>query len=86
MLTNSIPTALLTQAEPTNPKHALAIPHWQQAMQSEYDALISNGTWTIVDLPPGRQAIGCKWVFRVKENPDRTINKYKARLVARGFH
>ena len=55
-------------------------------MQSEYDALMRNGTWTLVDLPASRTAIGCKWVFRVKENPDGSVNKYKARLVAKGFH
>lgn len=81
------PTALLTHAEPTSPKEALAIPHWQAAMKSEYDALIANGTWTLVDLPPpGRTSIGFKWVFQVKENPDGTINKYKVRLVANEFH
>ena len=55
-------------------------------MESEYDALIRNGTWSLVDLPPTKTAIGCKWVFRVKENPDGSVNKYKARLVAKGFH
>lgn len=40
----------------------------------------------MVALPPHRKAIGCKWVFRVKENPDGSINKHKARLVANGFH
>ena len=55
-------------------------------MQSEYDALMRNGTWTLVDLPASRTAIGCKWVFRVKENPDGSVNKYKARLVAKDFH
>ncbi|GAU43783.1 hypothetical protein TSUD_378080 [Trifolium subterraneum] len=38
-----------------------------------------------VPLPPHKKAIGCKWIFRVKENPDGSINKYKARLVAKGF-
>ena len=55
-------------------------------MQSEYDALMRNDTWTLVDLPASRTAIGCKWVFRVKENPDGSVNKYKVRLVAKGFH
>lgn len=41
---------------------------------------------SLVSLPTNRLAIGCKWVFRVKENPDGTVNKYKARLVAKGFH
>jgi histone deacetylase 1/2 len=40
----------------------------------------------LVSLPANRQAIGCKWVFRLKQNPDGSINKYKARLVAKGFH
>lgn len=55
-------------------------------MQSEFDALLANNTWTLVDPPPNRKPIGCKWVFRVKENTDGSINKYKARLVAKGFH
>lgn len=50
-------------------------------MQTEYDALIKNNTWSLDSNP-----IGCKWVFRVKENYDGTVNKYKARLVAKGFH
>ena len=33
-----------------------------------------------------KRSIGCKWVFRVKENPDGSINRYKARLVDKGVH
>lgn len=55
-------------------------------MNVEYEALIINGTWTLVDLPPLRTTIGFKWVFRVKKNPDGSINKYKTKLVAKGFH
>lgn len=77
---------LLAHSEPKNAKQALLLPQWQAAMQAEYDALMKNHTWSLVKLPSNRQAIGCKWVFRVKENPDGTINKYKARLVAKGFH
>jgi len=80
------PRLLLTQFEPTGYKQALKDPQWYHAMQVEYDALQHNQTWTLVPLPPNREAIGCKWVFRLKENPDGTINKYKARLVAKGFH
>ena len=80
------PTLLLAHAEPKNVKTALSNPTWKQAMQVEYDALLCNGTWSLVELPPSRSAIGCKWVFRVKGNPDGSINKYKAWLVAKGFH
>ncbi|GFT87141.1 retrovirus-related Pol polyprotein from transposon TNT 1-94 [Trichonephila clavipes] len=44
-----------------------------------------NHTWELSDLPVGAKAIPCKWVYRLKTNPDGSINKYKARLVARGF-
>lgn len=80
------PSLLLTHVEPTSVKQALAQPEWRAAMQDEYDALLKNGTWSLVPLPPNRTAIGCKWVFRVKENPDGSVQRYKARLVAKGFH
>ena len=37
-------------------------------------------------MPEGRIPIGCRWVYKVKENPDGSVGKYKARLVAKGFH
>lgn len=67
-------------------KQALSNPDWLAAMKDEYSALIKNNRWTLVKLPPTRKAIGCKWVYRIKENSDDTINKYKAQLVAKGFH
>lgn len=83
---NLKPRVLLSQIEPSTVKQALSDPKWLEAMQAEYMALLNNQTWTLVTLPPHRKPIGCKWVFRVKENPDGSINKYKARLVAKGFH
>jgi histone deacetylase 1/2 len=80
------PTLLLTHIEPTSYKQAMQVPDWLTAMKAEHSALINNNTWFFVPLPDNRQAIGCKWVFRVKQNPDGTLNKYKARLVAKGFH
>ncbi|MCH82453.1 retrovirus-related Pol polyprotein from transposon TNT 1-94, partial [Trifolium medium] len=80
------PTLLLTHVEPTSYKQALNVPEWLEAMRAEYDALLTNKTWSLFPLPNNRQAIGCKWVFRLKQNPDGTLNKYKARLVAKGFH
>lgn len=83
---NLKPQIFLTHTEPSSVKQALAHPDWLEAIKAEYTALMNNNTWTLVELPPHRQAIGCKWVFRIKENLDGTINKYKARLVAKGFH
>ncbi|KAL8110798.1 hypothetical protein AgCh_026508 [Apium graveolens] len=59
--------------------------NWKGAVKSEIDSIVSNGTWELVDLPPGCSTIGCKWIFKRKLNPDGSINKYMARLVAKGF-
>ncbi|MCH96122.1 retrovirus-related Pol polyprotein from transposon TNT 1-94, partial [Trifolium medium] len=64
------PTLLLTHTEPKNVKQALLDPKWLAAMKSEFQALQQNQTWSLVHLPANRKAIGCKWVFRIKENPD----------------
>jgi hypothetical protein len=47
--------------------------------------LMSNGTWEITDCLNGCKPIGCKWIFKNKLRPDGTIEKYKPRLVAKGF-
>ena len=61
--------------------NAMASPdadYWRQACQSEIDSLMLNNTWTLVKSPPGRKAIGSKWVFKVKENVDGSIDRYKS--------
>ena len=58
---------------------------WLKAAQDELQSLIENGTFELVQLPPGRKAIGSRWVFRVKRNADGSIERYKGRLVAKGF-
>ncbi|GAA0145388.1 transmembrane signal receptor [Lithospermum erythrorhizon] len=55
------------------------------AMNQEIQALEKNKTWEVVDLPLGVKPIGCKWVFRIKRKHDGTIDKYKARLVVKGY-
>ena len=47
--------------------------------------MLDNGTFEPVQLPKGRKAIGCRWVFKLKRKADGTVDKYKARLVAKGF-
>ncbi|CAM8999542.1 unnamed protein product [Rhodiola kirilowii] len=54
-------------------------------MDAEINALQANNTWSITDLPVGKNAVGCKWVFKIKRKSDGTIERYKARLVAKGF-
>jgi hypothetical protein len=37
---------------------------WKEAVQSEIDSIMSNGTWEVVDRPYGCKPVGCKWVFK----------------------
>ena len=53
----------------------MAIPEWQQAVQEEMDALLQNGTWSIVDLPKGKKPDGCKWVFTPKYRVNGILEK-----------
>ncbi|GAA0145487.1 transmembrane signal receptor [Lithospermum erythrorhizon] len=70
---------------PTCFSEAMKYCHWQQAMIEEYNALIKNQTWTLIPPNPLHHLIGYKWIFRIKMNPDGTISRYKARLVAQGY-
>ncbi|PHT44950.1 hypothetical protein CQW23_14108 [Capsicum baccatum] len=55
-------------------------------MHSEMAVLEASNTWTIVDLPPSKIPISCKWVFKVKYLASGVVERYKARLVAKGFN
>ncbi|CAA7059477.1 unnamed protein product [Microthlaspi erraticum] len=70
--------------EPRSFKDAMEFDVWRKAMGFEITALEDSGTWDLVDLPPGKRAIGCKWVFKLKFNSDGTVERHKARLVALG--
>ncbi|KAL5576809.1 hypothetical protein UlMin_018508 [Ulmus minor] len=75
-----------TNIEPTTVTKAITDPKWRQAMSDEYDALVRNGTWELVPSAPSHNIVGCKWIFRIKRNSDGSIDRFKACLVAKGFH
>ena len=54
-------------------------------MQEELKMIQKNDTWVLMDKPLHKKAIGVKWVYRTKQNADGSINKYKARLVVKGY-
>lgn len=58
---------------------------WKEAMDAEIGQLKEMGTWQVTELPEGRKAIGCRWVFLRKRDEHGEVVKYKARLVAQGF-
>ena len=63
-------------------KHAT---EWTEAIQEEIQSLIANGTWEEFILPKGANLVSTKWVFDVKKSVTGETERFKARLVARGF-
>ena len=58
---------------------------WHAAAEAEYNSLIENETWELVELPKHRRAIDCKWVFKAKYDSNGNVERFKGRVVARGF-
>jgi hypothetical protein len=54
-------------------------------MSDEFQALITNGTWTLCPRPLHQNVLRNKWVYRIKHKPDGSVERFKARLVAKGF-
>jgi hypothetical protein len=60
-------------------------PDWQAAMQQEYSSFMDNGTWELVDLPPGRVVVNIMWIYKVKSDTTGDVSRFKARFVAKGY-
>ena len=75
----------LEDEEPTTFEEVAQKEEQIQAMKEELAALHHQRMWKLVPLPKGKHTIGCKWVYKIKTLADGSIEKYKARLVARGF-
>ncbi|KAL2253351.1 UNVERIFIED_CONTAM: Retrovirus-related Pol polyprotein from transposon RE2 [Sesamum indicum] len=76
---------LCSMQEPKDYKEAQGKPEWEEAMQQEIDALERNNTWEVSTLPPGKNCVGCKWIFKLKLKPGGTLERCKARLVTKGY-
>ena len=54
-------------------------------MKTEKKSLDDNQVWVLVELPPGRKAVGSKWVYKWKTGADSSVGRHKAPLVAQGY-
>ncbi|CAH9145017.1 unnamed protein product [Cuscuta epithymum] len=77
--------AITSRDEPKYFSQAVQDPIWREAMQKEITALEENQTWILVNLPAGKRIVDSKWVYKIKYKPNGEVERYKARLVARGF-
>ena len=81
-------TLATTDNDPTTYKQALKLPdaaQWVEACAAEVASLVENKVYELVDRPPSHPVITSKWVFKKKRGLSGIVEKYKARLVARGF-
>lgn len=67
--------------EPRTLKQEAPHPHWQSAMHEELNAMHKNGTWSLVPRLPTMNVVGSKWIYKVKQRADGTVDRHKARLV-----
>ncbi|GJW84186.1 retrotransposon protein, putative, ty1-copia subclass [Tanacetum coccineum] len=80
--------SFMEENEPTSYQEAVISSkgdQWKEAIKSEIESILQNHTWELVDLPPGCKPLSYKWIFKKKMKADGTIDKYKARLVIKGF-
>eukprot|EP00253_Pinus_taeda_P032969 PITA_32969 len=74
--------------EPNCFQEACKVEHdeeWKKAMEEEMNSLMENKTWELVNLPKGRKALQNKWVYSIKHEGDEKKERYKAKLVVKGF-
>ena len=75
----------IIDSEPTTFEEANKLQVWKEVMQEEYNSIIKNNLWEVVSRPAGKSIVSSKWIFKLKHAVDGSIEKYKARFVARGF-
>ena len=61
------------------------VPFWKEAVNSEIESILQNHTWELVDFSPSCKPLGYKWIFKKKLKASGSIDKYKARLVVKGY-
>ena len=58
----------------------------RQAMDAEINVIMKNDTWKLTELSSGVKTIGVKWIIKTKLNEHEEVDKYKARLIMKGYH
>jgi hypothetical protein len=75
----------LLDEEPTTFEEAVQKKQWKEAMTKEHQSIMKNDVWEIVPRPKEKSVVTSKWVYKIKHATDESMDKYKARFVARGF-
>jgi hypothetical protein len=75
----------IRESEPSTFEEANSRQVWRDAMMEEYNSIMKNDVWEVVPRPEGKSVVTSKWLYKLKHAADGSIEKYKARFVARGF-
>ncbi|GJY94648.1 putative zinc finger, CCHC-type containing protein [Tanacetum coccineum] len=59
--------------------------HWREAIEDELNSISKNNVWELAELPKGAKPVGCNWVYKTKLDPNGNVERYKARLVTKGY-
>ncbi|KAJ0590261.1 putative RNA-directed DNA polymerase [Helianthus annuus] len=76
---------LYASTDPTSYEEASKDAKWIEAMDREMDSINKNHTWVLVDPPKHQKPIGVKWIYKTKYDEKGNVDKYKARLVVKGY-
>ena len=79
LVTNTIET------KPSSYEEAARQQVWREAMVEEYASIMKNDVWEVVPRPKGKSVVTSRWLYKIKYAADGSIEKYKARFMARGF-
>jgi hypothetical protein len=75
----------IIDSEPSSHGEALGEQVWKDAMTEECQSILKNDVWDVVPRPEGNSVVTSKWIYKIRHAVDGSIEKYKARFVARGF-
>ena len=76
------------EGDPTSFEETMRSTHsskWLEAMEDEMKSMKTNGVWNLETIPKGAKTVGCKWVYKTKHDSKGNIERFKARLVTKGF-
>jgi hypothetical protein len=76
------------EGDHTSYEEAMRNPHsskWCEAMEDEMRSMSANQVWKLEKISKGAKTVGCKWVYKIKRDSKGNINRFKVRLVAKGF-
>ncbi|XP_059073700.1 uncharacterized mitochondrial protein AtMg00820-like [Cryptomeria japonica] len=75
----------LIEVQPSNFQEASKNQAWRDAMVEEYSSIMKNSMWEVVPRPKNKSMVGSRWLYKIKNVADGSVEKYEAIFMAKGF-